>query len=169
VSNGIAKGAKAALLLIGLGALVTLGVWGIRTISLPSIATSITESGNSEAEQAAVNFRPGDTLQADVVVPGEEDVVASDREIFLYADALARRNGFTGIDRQGTGALRDPDRVFPGDRIRLPDGRLVAVQPGITIWKVATVQYKKDFARLTILNRQLVSLRSDFEKKKMPV
>lgn len=101
---------------------------------------------------------PGD-LQESLPVPGEESVPEKMDEIFFYADALARRNGFYGLKNgHGDTDLRNPNIVFPGDKLVLPDGRLVSVEPGETIWRIATKHYKKDFARMVILKRQLIQL-----------
>lgn len=103
-------------------------------------------------------------MQEDVEVPGEESVPIEMTEVFAYADALARRNGFFGLRNEPTPDLRDPDIVFPGDELTLPDGRLVGIEPGETIWKVSSRHYRRDFARISILARQYQSLAAKYEE-----
>ncbi len=101
-------------------------------------------------------------------IQGEESVELLAAEVFVYADALAKRNGFFGLrnGRNSPGDLRDPNLVFPGDRLILPDGRLVNVQPGETIWKLSGEHYKKDFARLRLVIEDSQRIASHLEKKK---
>ena len=103
-------------------------------------------------------------MQSDVYVPGENSIKDNPVEVMQYANALATQNGFTSINHPPSPDLRDPDMVFPGDKLKLPDGRLLQIIMGETIWKVAGIQYKKDYARLLILERQILS--SDDAKKK---
>ncbi len=134
--------------------------------SEPANLSGISENGSSPEEIAATRLVAPGKLQQDVMVPGEDSVPAVMSEVFSYADALARRNGFYGLRNEPRPDLRDPNLVFPGDSLTLPDGRLVKIEPGETIWKVATTQYKKDYARIVILSRQIADLHLDQEKKK---
>ncbi len=116
--------------------------------------SGISGNGDSAAEvESSKLVKPGD-MQNDEDVPGQESVPIVMKDIFVYADILARRNGFYGIRNQPAPDLRNPDVVFPGDVLTLADGRLVKVEPGETIWKIATTHYKRDFARLVIISRQ---------------
>ncbi len=104
-------------------------------------------------------------IQENRNVPGEENVVVNDQEVFQFSDLLARRNGFAPL-RQQDPELRNPDLVFPGDRLNLPDGRILQITPGEYIWEIARKQYRKDMARLQILDRQVRILGQEYQKKK---
>lgn len=112
--------------------------------------------------QATKLVEPG-RVQDDIKVPGEDSVPVDMTDVFAYADALAKRNGFYGLRNEPLPDLRNPDIVFPGDVLTLPDGRLVGIEPGETIWKVATRHYRKDFARISILARQYRVLAKKYE------
>ena len=104
-------------------------------------------------------------IQENQNVPGEENVEVNDQEVFQFSDLLARRNGFAPL-RQQNPDLRNPDLVFPGDRLNLPDGRILQITPGEYIWEIARKQYRKDMARLQILDRQVRILGQEYQKKK---
>ncbi|MDH5654946.1 MAG: hypothetical protein OEZ34_03500 [Spirochaetia bacterium] len=124
----------------------------------------LSANGDTPEEIAAVSVLPGE-IQEDVYVPGEDAIQNDPVETMQYANALAIRNGFTPIHNPPEARLRDPDMVFPGDRLKLPDGRLLRIIKGETIWMVSKRHYKKDFARILILEKQIVS--SDDAKKKI--
>lgn len=108
---------------------------------------------------------PG-TVEDAAQVPGENEVEATAPEVYDYANALALSNGFAGLPAAARGAAknRDPNLVFPGDKLRLPDGRLVQIRPGQSIWEISEMHYKRDFARFQMLDREVRAL---LEKKKM--
>lgn len=122
-------------------------------------------SGQEKLVTALVN--PG-KVQRESYVPGESEVIAYPAEVLQYAEALASSNGFDKLHSvSGNQNLRDPDLLFPGETLTLPDGRLVPIEGGETIWNIATVHYKKDFARVTILLKQLRSESGESEKKNL--
>ncbi len=128
-------------------------------------AQSITGDGGSSDEiHAATLVNPG-TLQDDAVVPGEEMVDPVSQEVYYYANAVAVANGFSPVNAQHNRDLRDPDLVFPGDMLKLPDGRLTHVHQGESLWQISTLHYKKDMARLRILERQFAARSADEKKK----
>ncbi|MBI3395082.1 MAG: hypothetical protein HY042_04540, partial [Spirochaetia bacterium] len=49
-------------------------------------------------------------------------------------------------------------------RLKLPDGRIMPIQKGQSIWEVAEKQYKKDYARLKILD---IQFEDNWKKKRM--
>ena len=134
-----------------------------RLVSLPRVSFSSesqTPDGNSPAEIEASTLAPPGTVQNESQVPGERNVKASDAEVYAYANILARRNGFRRIGRRNGRGLKDPDMVFPGDTLKLPDGRIAKVQPGQYIWEIAKTHYRRDMARLRILKRRLKALQA---------
>lgn len=140
----------------GLFVFIALMSWGIGSCS-----SGITSDGNSDAEVAAVSLVAPGELQAGQYVPGEEDIPLSKTEVSQYVNNLARRNGFANLSIAGAAGgdagrnLRNPDLVFPGDTLRLPDLRQANIKKGEYIWELARVHYRKDFARLHILQRQI--------------
>ncbi|MCB1167987.1 MAG: hypothetical protein KDK33_17660, partial [Leptospiraceae bacterium] len=122
-------------------------------------------NGENGQPDNALRIAPPGGIQENGRVPGEENVVATDQEIFQFSDLLARRNGFAPL-RGENPDLRNPDLVFPGDKLNLPDGRILQITPGQYIWDVARKQYRKDMARLQILDKQIHTLGAEYQKKK---
>ncbi len=120
--------------------------------------------GDSAEELAAVDLAAPGALESERPAPGEADVEAPQSEVFEYANALAARNGFRRLENGGNGRLRNPDLVFPGDRLRLPDGRLASVERGQHLWEIAGARYRRDYARLLILDRQISARLGDYER-----
>ena len=87
-------------------------------------------------------------------------------ELFAYANVLAVKNGFSPIAAQQR--EKDPDLVFPGDRLVLPDGRLLQVGPGHYIYDIAAKEYRRDMARIGILERQVNVLKGVYAGEKKP-
>lgn len=130
------------------------------------LLSETSEDGEANPSGQELSIAPPGQIQENGRVPGEENVEASEREVFQFSDLLARRNGFAPL-RQQNPDLRNPDLVFPGDRLNLPDGRILRITPGEYIWEVARKQYRKDMARLTLLDQQIRALGMEYEKKKM--
>ena len=122
-------------------------------------------NGENGQPDNALRIAPPGGIQENGRVPGEENVVATDQEIFQFSDLLARRNGFAPL-RGENPDLRNPDLVFPGDKLNLPDGRILQITPGQYIWDVARKQYRKDMARLQILDKQIHTLGAEYQKKR---
>ena len=121
--------------------------------------------GDKKSEIAAVSLvRPG-TLQKDSFVPGEDKIEVPDNEISKYVNALAKNNKFligkNGVKlKKSNRALieNNLDLVFPGDVLRLPDLRQTNVTKGDHVWEIARIHYRKDFARMKILQKQIQAL-----------
>ncbi len=123
---------------------------------LSYLSNNVSAAGDSKAEITAAALAPPGSMQLQGEVPGEGKVSPSTAELAQYAAVLAERNGFRGLSSRSTAEqLRDPDLVFPGDTLRLPDGRLTKINKGEYIWELARIHYRKDFARLQILQRQI--------------
>lgn len=87
-------------------------------------------------------------------------------ELFAYANVLAVKNGFSPIAEQQP--EKDPDLVLPGDRLVLPDGRLLQVESGQYIYDIAAKEYRRDMARIGVLERQIDVLKSVYAGEKKP-
>jgi hypothetical protein len=87
-------------------------------------------------------------------------------ELFAYANVLAVKNGFSPIAEQQP--EKDPNLVLPGDRLVLPDGRLLQVGPGQYIYDIAAKEYRRDMARIGILERQVDVLKGVYAGEKKP-
>lgn len=87
-------------------------------------------------------------------------------ELFAYANMLAVKNGFSPIAEQQP--EKDPDLVLPGDRLVLPDGRLLQVESGQYIYDIAAKEYRRDMARIGVLERQIDVLKSVYAGEKKP-
>ncbi|MCB1169069.1 MAG: hypothetical protein KDK25_01985, partial [Leptospiraceae bacterium] len=137
------------------------------TVYLTEPATDALPGANTENGNPApgLSIAPPGGLQENRPVPGEENVEVTEGEVFQFSDLLARRNGFAPLREQNPD-LRNPDLVFPGDRLNLPDGRILQITPGEYIWEVARKQYRRDMARLAILDRQIRELGAEYQKKK---
>lgn len=151
----------AAIAVVALALIVLLGAFvAVRAISSYASGGGVSERGDSAEElRAAALVQPG-ALESGEPAPGEDQIEAPPAEVLQYANALAARNGFRPINQQGNNR-RNPDLVFPGDRLRLPDGRIALVQRGQHLWEIAERFYRRDFARLKIIDRQLAARISD--------
>lgn len=87
-------------------------------------------------------------------------------ELFAYANVLAVKNGFSPIAEQQP--VKDPNLVLPGDRLVLPDGRLLQVESGQYIYDIAAKEYRRDMARIGVLERQIDVLKSVYAGEKKP-
>ena len=162
--SGMGGAGRAAAFIVAAAALIGLGVLlfsSVRASSLFNNSGEISMRGNSEAEQRAVDLAGPNSLQPDEKVPGEDSVEATNEEILGYANLLAVRNNFARLNGGGGANLRNPNLVFPGDVLFLPDGRRSSVAPGQYIWEIAETLYRKDRARFMILDRQISTLLSE--------
>ncbi len=159
-------GRTAALAVAGVVAvLLVVGVLWISTSSASSDFTNeLSLRGDSAAERRAVELAGPGNFQEEQRVPGEDDIEAADEEVLTYANILARRNGFARLGTRTAASKRDPDRVFPGDELELPDGRRARVEPKEYIWEIARQHYRKDFARINILDRQISTNLLEYEE-----
>ncbi|MBX7057099.1 MAG: hypothetical protein K1X75_03465 [Leptospirales bacterium] len=160
--SGAGRAAVAILIAAIALAVFTAGFFTVKALaaSLDSGAPGTTLRGDSADEQRAVQLAPPGAVESGEPAPGEDQIQAPAQEVLLYANALASRNGFRPINRAGD-QRRDPDLVFPGDRLRLPDGRIALVQRGQHLWEIAQKFYRRDMARLLILDRQMSALLQD--------
>lgn len=97
-------------------------------------------------------MNPG-AVQPDEPVAGEEGVEATPAEVYSYANALAIKNGFAPL-AGGTADQKNPDHVVPGERLVLPDGRILQLTTGQYIYDIAGRQYRRDMARIRLLDQQ---------------
>ncbi len=133
----------------------------IKTVGYLS-GDEISPLGDSSAEIAATLLVKPGSYQSEAYVPGENDVPTSVVEISQYANVLAQKNGFARLNQANAQAqLRNPNLVFPGDELRLPDNRLSKINKGDYIWEISRVHYRKDFARIQILQRQIYAFFAD--------
>lgn len=86
-------------------------------------------------------------------------------EVYIYANALAIKNGFAPLTG-GTADQKNPDHVLPGDRLVLPDGRILELQTGQYIYDIAGQQYRKDMARIHLLDQQARGLLSVWKNER---
>ena len=125
------------------------------------LSNGISNLGNSADEIYATTLVSSGKFQKSHDVPGENNIETSVKEISQYVKALARNNkGFlpTNLGQNNTQAQRDLDLVFPGEFLRLPDRRLARVKKGEHVWEIARIHYRKDFARIHILKKQIIAL-----------
>lgn len=87
-------------------------------------------------------------------------------ELFVYANELAIKNGFSPIAAQQP--EKDPNLVWPGDRLMLPDGRLLQVKPGQYIYDIAAREYRRDMARIAHLQKQIEALEQAYADSAEP-
>ena len=99
-------------------------------------------------------------------MPGEDGVEVTPAELFAYANVLAVKNGFSPIAEQQP--EKDPNLVLPGDRLVLPDGRLLQVGRGQYIYDIAAKEYRRDMARIGILERQIEVLKGVYAGERKP-
>ncbi|MGQ9842654.1 MAG: hypothetical protein ACUVRK_03725 [Spirochaetota bacterium] len=60
----------------------------------------------------------------------------SDKDIFLYANDVAVKNGYSRIDIKSL-KEKNPHWIYPGNRFILLDGEIVIVKPGDTLWGIS--------------------------------
>jgi hypothetical protein len=123
------------------------------------------DTGSGDVADLALSARPGD-LQNDHPVPGEDEVDVTPAELFIYANALAVKNGFSPIAEQQP--VKDPNLVLPGDRLILPDGRILQIARGQYIYDIAAKEYRRDMARIALLKQQIDVLKSVYAAQKKP-
>ncbi len=174
LSERIGSLRAAALFVVAGLALVLLSLGAYKGVS--AVAANFGGAGRSAgtkdvggnaggARGAPVALAEPGTVEDGAVVPGEDQIEAVAPEVYDYANALAISNGFAGLPAAAKGGQRnrDPNLVFPGDTLRLPDGRLVQIRPGQSIWEISEQHYKRDFARFQLLDAEVREL---LEKKK---
>ena len=61
------------------------------------------------------------------------DIHVSDRDIYVYANRVALKNGYKSIDFH-TLKEKNPNWIFPGNVFRMMDGEKVVVKWGDTLW-----------------------------------
>jgi hypothetical protein len=105
-------------------------------------------------------------LQNDHPVPGEDQIEVTPAELFHYANALAVKNGFSPI--AATQPEKDANLVLPGDRLTMPDGRLLQIQPKQYIYDIAEKEYRRDMARILLLEKQIQTLLAVYSSEKKP-
>ena len=131
-----------------------------RGISSLSKFGGLSKRGDSSQEIFAASLVSPGKLQKEIEVPGEKDVLVPEKEVSQYVKALAKNNSFL-IGKNGPRVknlkkeINNLDLVFPGDIIKLPDLRLTNVTKGDHVWEIARTHYKKDFARMKIIQKQL--------------
>ncbi len=131
------------------------------------LTSSVSPLGDSSAEILAVQLVKPGNIQKSIHVPGEGSVETPVQEITQYVNSLARNNGFQTLDDSGNEKLKDINLVFPGDILRLPDKRLAKVDRGSHIFEMSRAHYKKDYARIQILQRQIVAILDGKTKNKL--
>ena len=120
------------------------------------------DSTNGGGESQALELTEIGDLQGGEGVSGAEDIEATPAEVLAYANILADKNNFSKLSSRDIGAQvetgngkRNPNLIFPKDRLKLPDDRLILVKPGSYIWEIAEREYRQDFARLLLLEEKI--------------
>ena len=102
------------------------------------------ESGTPTADEGAGNGGASDTA-GEFASDGEEDqIVAVGNggyevtifDIISFVNRVARNNGYAPLGAV-TPDSRDPDWIFPGNEITLPDGSVHVVREGDTLWDIS--------------------------------
>ena len=149
----------------GLARWIMIGIGGFFVIYLSiqvlsflgkTITKTITTLGDSDAEIQAISLVAPGSIQKASYVPGENDIATPVLEISQYVKVLASKNNFT--KKLSSEEKKNIDLVFPGDTLRLPDTRITKIKQGDYVWDIARVHYRKDFARLKILERQMLAI-----------
>ena len=123
--------------------------------------------GLNVEERSSVRLVKAGENQKMNYVPGEEKIEAIFTEVLEYANLLALLNGFSPINESITkeeAFLKDPDLIFPEENLRLPDGRLTKIKKGQHLLAIARLHYCKDYARIQILEKQMLSYQSKIQK-----
>ncbi|HPA72766.1 MAG TPA: LysM peptidoglycan-binding domain-containing protein [Spirochaetota bacterium] len=63
-------------------------------------------------------------------------ITVSPHDIFVYANAVALKNGYQRITFKGL-KEKNPNWIYPGNRFLLDDGEAVTVKQGDTLWDIA--------------------------------
>ena len=104
-----------------------------------------------------------------VNVPGEEKIQLAFVEVLEYANLLASLNGFNQVNanvKSEEETLRNPNLIFPEDMLRLPDGRLTKIKKGQHLLVISRLHYRKDYARIKILEKQSLAYMKEIKKIK---
>ena len=103
---------------------------------------------------APTNDAPGN----DAIVPTDVDVEVTLTDILEMVNAIARSNGYAPIGRAVADG-RDPDWIFPGTTLIMPDRSLHDVAPGDTMWGIADrflqAHGRENGAALVLLERRI--------------
>ncbi len=94
--------------------------------------------GDSESGQQdqATEAEEASEQTAGVVAVGNGGFEVTVVDILLFVNRVARLNGYDPIGSVSPDG-RDPDWIFPGNRIELPDGTVHEVQRGDTLWAIS--------------------------------
>ncbi|MFP4427450.1 MAG: hypothetical protein ACLFPP_13430 [Spirochaetaceae bacterium] len=146
--KGLLIAAVAILLLGGAGYLLFLGLGGAEEeiAAEPDdavIETEETENGDGETTEADRD-PAGDPAREDDATDQSEEVVAVGNggfevtvvDILVFVNRVARLNGYDPIGSVSPDG-RDPDWIFPGNRIELPDDTTHVVERGDTLWGIS--------------------------------
>ena len=63
-------------------------------------------------------------------------VKVDELDIFRYANEIAVKNGYSSIPLKSLNK-KNPNWIYPGNILTLPDGEKLTIQPGDSIWKIA--------------------------------
>ena len=112
--------------------------------AIPSDGTPGAEgSPDSRTPEVDVDQAPRTPEDAGLYLSVNDRVLITEADIHLAANEIAVLNGYKDLDyRVFTGS--DPDWIFPGYRLGLPDGGEYTVRSGDTIWFLAAREVRID-------------------------
>ena len=112
--------------------------------AIPSYGTPGAEgSSDSRTPEVDVDQAPRTPEDAGLYLSVNDRVLITEADIHLAANEIAVLNGYKDLDyRVFTGS--DPDWIFPGYRLGLPDGGEYTVRSGDTIWFLAAREVRID-------------------------
>lgn len=90
------------------------------------------EGGSGTARSEASEGTP----EEEIVVVGNGGFEVTVVDVLLFVNRVARLNGYDPIGSISPDG-RDPDWIYPGNRIELPDGTVHTVQRGDTLWGIS--------------------------------
>jgi hypothetical protein len=105
-----------------------------------SIGTATTDDATTTGPAAttddATPGTTGDGPATTVEVRGTDPIVISLSDMIRLVNRIARINGYAPLGNVFPGS-RDPDWIFPGNVLELPDGSLYTIRDGDTMWGIA--------------------------------
>jgi hypothetical protein len=105
-----------------------------RNESISSVDTGVSSEAAPSDQATAVSTGSGEGGEAGE--DGEAPIRVTVTDILRMVNRIARLNGYAPIGSMAPDA-RDPDWIFPGNELELPNQRLYEIRRGDTMWAIA--------------------------------
>lgn len=91
-------------------------------------------------------------------------IQVQNREIYEFANKIAIKNGYNAFPN-GFTRKRNPNWIFPGNKFTFPDGEIVTVKKGDTLWEISE---KKLMTVFMVFYKNLDQIETQLQKGETP-